>query len=612
MVALKSSRLGALLVAFALVLSFFGALQLLTTGTASATALACPAPATNVNDKVDLDWDNLQLVNPQGTQAKTVADLWDLGVKLPWKTKGAVKAGDFFTYDATVAEAGTGQPILRPTAERTFDVRSANGVVVGCGTWGTDGIVTVVFNENADSAAEWAGSVTTSAMVHYTGPAKENFQVQVGNKLVANKLNMVVKPTGEARYAKEGWLGLSDSEDGDENKAVMWRVILPAGDQSVTGASIVDEVPAGEDWSFDCATVTDYVKAHTFVVVDPTTPEGKRQSKDTSNGAFGAGSTVACTSQKVTVNFPTIPAHQSAIVEIPSRVEGAKRAADVSGKFTNTVNFNVPGKNVAPVTKVARFGAVADAFAHQTFSVIKKVDGELPESAKNLDYTLSITLKNDTDPSVNKTYQATVKAGKKYTYPGTLPLGTQVTVSEGDLPTADGITWNEAESRIFETAQGVSLKTNNREATFTLSEDNVFVLTLNNKLAPTPMPTPSESPTPTPSPTPSESPTPTPTPSESPTPTPTPTPSESPTPTPTPTPSESPTPTPTPTPSESPTPTPTPTPSESPTPTPTPTPSTPPAPRLAKTGADTTSLGFLAGLVTIAGVSLVIAQRRRG
>ena len=369
----------------------------------------------------------MQLVNPQGSQAKTVADLWDLGVKLPWKTKGAVKAGDFFTYDATVAEAGSGQPILRPTAERTFDVRSANGVVVGCGTWGTDGIVTVVFNENADSAAEWAGSVTTSAMVRYTGPAKENFQVQVGNKVLASTLNMVVKPTGEVRYAKEGWLGLNDSEDGDENKAIMWRVIFPAGEQSVTGGSIVDEVPAGEDWSFDCATVTDYVKKHTFVVVDPTTPEGKHQSKDTSNGTFGAGSTVACTPQKVTVNFPTIPAHQSAIVEIPSRVEGAQRASDVAGKFTNTVNFNVPGKNVAPVTKVARCGAVADAFAHQTFSVVKKVDGELPEGAMDLDYTLTITLKNDADPSVNKTYEATVKAGKKYIYPGTLPLGTEVT-----------------------------------------------------------------------------------------------------------------------------------------------------------------------------------------
>ena len=221
MVALKSRRLSALLVAFALVLSFFGALQLLTTRTASATALACPAPTTNVNSKIDLDWDNLQLVNPQGAEAKTIANLWDVGVKLPWKTNGAVKAGDFFTYDATVAEAKTGQAILRPTVERSFEVRSATGVVVGCGTWGTDGIVTVVFNENADAAAEWAGTVTTSAAIQYTGPANENFEVQIGNKVVSRKVNMVVRPTGEARTAKEGWIGLSDSEDGDENKAIM-------------------------------------------------------------------------------------------------------------------------------------------------------------------------------------------------------------------------------------------------------------------------------------------------------------------------------------------------------------------------------------------------------
>lgn len=89
------------------------------------------------------------------------------------------------------------------------------------------------------------------------------------------------------------------------NKAIMWRVILPAGDKAVTGASIVDEVPAGEKWSYDCATVTDYVKKHTFVVVDPTTPEGKRQSKDTSNGAFGAASTVEH-APEATVTFPEI------------------------------------------------------------------------------------------------------------------------------------------------------------------------------------------------------------------------------------------------------------------------------------------------------------------
>ena len=51
----------------------------------------------------------------------------------------------------------------------------------------------------------------------------------------------------------------------------------------------------------------------------------------------------------------------------------------------------------------------------------KKVDVELPESAKDLEYTLNITLKNDVDPSVNKTYQATVKAGKSYSYPGHFP-----------------------------------------------------------------------------------------------------------------------------------------------------------------------------------------------
>ncbi len=34
---------------------------------------------------------------------------------------------------------------------------------------------------------------------------------------------MVVRLTGEARTVKEGWIGLNDSEDGDENKAIMWR-----------------------------------------------------------------------------------------------------------------------------------------------------------------------------------------------------------------------------------------------------------------------------------------------------------------------------------------------------------------------------------------------------
>ncbi|MFQ9340341.1 MAG: LPXTG cell wall anchor domain-containing protein, partial [Actinomyces sp.] len=73
------------------------------------------------------------------------------------------------------------------------------------------------------------------------------------------------------------------------------------------------------------------------------------------------------------------------------------------------------------------------------------------------------------------------------------------------------------------------------------------------------------------------------------------------------TPSESPKPSPTP--SESPKPSPTP--SESPKPEPTPTPSTPPAPRLAKTGADAANVGVLAGIVALAGGSLVAVKRRQ-
>lgn len=110
---------------------------------------------------------------------------------------------------------------------------------------------------------------------------------------------------------------------------------------------------------------------------------------------------------------------------------------------------------------------------------------------------------------------------------------------------------------MFDTAEGVTLKANNREATFTLSEDHLFALNLNNKLVPTPKPTP------------------------------------------------------TPMPSETPTPEPTPTPSESPTPEPTPAPSTPPAPRLAKTGANAANVGVLAGIVALAGGSLVAVKRRQ-
>ena len=540
MVALKRRHFGVLLAIFALVLSFFGLAQFVGAPTpASAAPLSCPAPTTDVSNKVTLDWDNAQLVDHSGRETHAVGDWWDLGIKLPWQTQGRVKAGDYFTYDASIVNTATGQSVLRPNITRQFEVISNNGVVVGCGTWATDGKVTVVFNEKVESAAQWYGHVSTNGLTSYTGPGGETYTVKLGKK-VERELTMLRRTPGVARYQKDGWLNLPENSDGDENQAIMWRVVFPAGNAAVSGASIVDEVPAGSNWNFNCDVVNEYTKNHTYLVTDPTTSAGLSQGNDTSHGAFGAAAQVDCTSTKVTVTLAEIPANQSAIILLPGHVQGAKRAGDINGLFSNTVNFNVAGVKITePITKVLRYGASADAYAHQTFSVTKKVVGDLPESAKDLEYTLSITLKNDADPSVNKTFEATLKAGETYTYPTSLPLGTVVTVSEGDLPAGADITWVDGESRVFETADGVTLSADNREATFTLSDDQVYSLTLTNVLAPTP--TPSATPS-TPAPTPSATPS--------------------------------------------------------------------PAPQLAKTGTDAAGLGVLAGIVAIAGLSLVAAKRR--
>ena len=74
MVALKHRHFGALLAICALVLSFFGVTQVVSASVpAHADAPACPAPVTNVSDKVTLDWDKAQLVDHTGHEVHAVA-----------------------------------------------------------------------------------------------------------------------------------------------------------------------------------------------------------------------------------------------------------------------------------------------------------------------------------------------------------------------------------------------------------------------------------------------------------------------------------------------------------------------------------------------------------
>ena len=90
MVALKHRHFGALLAICALVLSFFGVTQIVSASVpAHADAPACPAPVTNVSDKVTLDWDKAQLVDHTGHEVHAVGDWWDLGVNFLGRPRDA-------------------------------------------------------------------------------------------------------------------------------------------------------------------------------------------------------------------------------------------------------------------------------------------------------------------------------------------------------------------------------------------------------------------------------------------------------------------------------------------------------------------------------------------
>lgn len=89
MVALKHRHFGALLAICALVLSFFGVTQVVSASVpAHADAPACPAPVTNVSDKVTLDWDKAQLVDHTGHEVHAVGGLVGSGSETSLADRG--------------------------------------------------------------------------------------------------------------------------------------------------------------------------------------------------------------------------------------------------------------------------------------------------------------------------------------------------------------------------------------------------------------------------------------------------------------------------------------------------------------------------------------------
>ena len=619
MTTLRTKRAVSALAALTLAVGGIGAVEIFSDAAApAALAATCPAPTTDISSKMTIG--EPELTDQSGNPKTSFTVGATVGFKVKWSTSSKVTAGQYFQYKLSTKSA-------KPIMPFNFDVKSSTGTVIGCGTWGPDGTVKVVFNEAAEGAASWDGWVITTSQL--TLSKNEVGKTQPFHLTETKSVDVNIQPgigVG-VDFRKDGWL----FNMYNTNRTLAWRITVPGGENGLKNVTVVDN---SEDpkWDFNCADLEPQLKNNEANLKLVDSVANGYNGPDVSGGAIRQNATITCSANKLEIKLPEVPANKFAIIVLYGHVPEV-----VSGHYWNTAD--ITANDMQPRIVSAQdvvLGADAGAAAKQVFSIAKKVDDSAAALTDDPDFTFDVTLKG---PGVDRTETVTVKKGQTYTYPDKLPIGTKVTIKEKNLPDAS-VLWDNATSGVFSEADGVTLGADKKTATLTVNPEKDYTATVTNVTKPKPTPTPSTTPTPEPTPsttTPAPQPTPStttpapqPTPSTT-TPAPQPTPSTT-TPAPQPTPSTT-TPAPQPTPSTT-TPAPQPTPSTT-TPAPQPTPSTttsvPPAPSesnppavppttpdkpknpkssLAKTGADS---GILlgAGLAALLAGGAAIASRRR-
>ena len=619
MTTLRTKRAVSALAALTLAVGGIGAVEIFSDAAApAALAATCPAPTTDISSKMTIG--EPELTDQSGNPKTSFTVGATVGFKVKWSTSSKVTAGQYFQYKLSTKSA-------KPIMPFNFDVKSSTGTVIGCGTWGPDGTVKVVFNEAAEGAASWDGWVITTSQL--TLSKNEVGKTQPFHLTETKSVDVNIQPgigVG-VDFRKDGWL----FNMYNTNRTLAWRITVPGGENGLKNVTVVDN---SEDpkWDFNCADLEPLLKNNEANLKLVDSVANGYNGPDVSGGAIRQNATITCSANKLEIKLPEVPANKFAIIVLYGHVPEV-----VSGHYWNTAD--ITANDMQPRIVSAQdvvLGADAGAAAKQVFSIAKKVDDSAAALTDDPDFTFDVTLKG---PGVDRTETVTVKKGQTYTYPDKLPIGTKVTIKEKNLPDAS-VLWDNATSGVFDQSEGVTLGADKKTATLTINPEKDYTATVTNVTKPKPTPTPSTTPTPEPTPsttTPAPQPTPStttpapqPTPSTT-TPAPQPTPSTT-TPAPQPTPSTT-TPAPQPTPSTT-TPAPQPTPSTT-TPAPQPTPSTttsvPPAPSesnppavppttpdkpknpkssLAKTGADS---GILlgAGLAALLAGGAAIASRRR-
>ena len=587
MTTLRTKRAVSALAALTLAVGGIGAVEIFSDAAApAALAATCPAPTTDISSKMTIG--EPELTDQSGTPKTSFTVGATVGFKVKWSTSSKVTAGEYFQYKLSTKSA-------KPIMPFNFDVKSSTGTVIGCGTWGPDGTVKVVFNEAAEGAASWDGWVITTSQL--TLSKNEVGKTQPFHLTETKSVDVNIQPgigVG-VDFRKDGWL----FNMYNKNRTLAWRITVPGGENGLKNVTVVDN---SEDpkWDFNCDDLEPLLKNNEANLKLVDSVANGYGGADVSGGAIRQNATITCSANKLEIKLPEVPANKFAIIVLYGHVPEV-----VSGHYWNTAD--ITANDMEPRIVSAQdvvLGADAGAAARQVFSITKKVDDSAAALADDPDFTFDVTLKG---PGVDRTETVTVKKGQTYTYPDKLPIGTKVTIKEKNLPDAS-VLWDNATSGVFSEADGVTLGADKKTATLTVNPEKDYTATVTNVTKPKPTPTPSTT-TPTPEPTPSTT-----------TPAPKPTPSTT-TPAPKPTPSTT-TPAPKPTPSTT---TPEPSPSTTTSVPPAPTESTPPStpseqpkkpknPKssLAKTGADSGILLGLGMAALIAGGAAVATRRKMG
>ena len=586
MTTLRTKRAVSALAALTLAVGGIGAVEIFSDAAApAALAATCPAPTTDISSKMTIG--EPELTDQSGNPKTSFTVGATVGFKVKWSTSSKVTAGQYFQYKLSTKSA-------KPIMPFNFDVKSSTGTVIGCGTWGPDGTVKVVFNEAAEGAASWDGWVITTSQL--TLSKNEVGKTQPFHLTETKSVDVNIQPgigVG-VDFRKDGWL----FNMYNRNRTLAWRITVPGGDTGLKNVSVVDN---SEDtkWDFNCADLEPLLKNNEANLKLVDSVANGYNGPDVSGGAIRQNATITCSANKLEIKLPEVPANKFAIIVLYGHVPEV-----VSGHYWNTAD--ITANDMQPRIVSAQdvvLGADAGAAAKQVFSIAKKVDDSAAALTDDPDFTFDVTLKG---PGVDRTETVTVKKGQTYTYPDKLPIGTKVTIKEKNLPDAS-VLWDNATSGVFDQSEGVTLGADKKTATLTINPEKDYTATVTNVTKPKPTPTPSTTPTPEPTPS-TTTPAPQPTPSTT-TPAPQPTPSTT-TPAPQPTPSTT-TPAPQPTPSTTTSVPPAPSESNPPAVPPT-TPDKPKNPKssLAKTGADS---GILlgAGLAALLAGGAAIASRRR-